>query len=529
MSTYELPWWRARLVMCCWIAVVVLGCCASAQDATAPLEVDEQLFLLRVLEDACESWPSDEGDPQIYADALRDYRNDLLHLRTYIQQQPELDQRLAERFDALVGLIDAHRQLLAQVTGINIDKDAVALQDNLASGFKAVATGVAVGEPVSGSIVAGGSYLLDSLQRSKKRDHATQVRMEAAIQVYQDQVAVFLHACKLLAQDMTRQHGWGRGEAGWTDNDARDELVARWIAEDNLNGLIQIFDEEAKRRPRDPFAADDLYSLVVLANPESAETYLECAIKLDEAASLVPDGAVYDDIRLRLLVNAMESAMNARSYEYTDHMSLDSSSPASRLFVDLSKRTIPLAQEDPTGLLRVYLTCALLYDGQLDAADKQSMAIAALQQHDPLWQLLRAAIDSRRHRFDEALDGVKNAINSGTVDPTHVWTEPHFRPLINARSGALHEILDPKWIWHVSNDLIWDDVTLTNGSFFPLTNVVLTVNLRQDFTTVPLELKADILTPGQTHTWKDVVDGPRGEWDASSNATLICDQFYIQP
>lgn len=531
MSTFRLLGWRTRFVVSGLFALVV-GWSATttwAQDASPPRQVDEQLYLLRALEHACYIWPQDEGDPQAYAEALRGYRNDLIRLRTYIQQQPRLDPRLAERFDALIGLIDAHRQLLAQVTGVQLDKDAEALQDHLASGGNALANGIATGDPIAGSIVASGTYLLDSLNRSEQRDHAAQVQIQAAIQVYDDQVAVFLHECTLLAQSMTRQHGWGRGEAGWTDNDARDELVETLIAEGNVAGLIQIAEEEAHRRPRDPFAAYGLYSLMAMASAESAEVLMECATNLERATGLVPEDTVYDDVRLGLLVSAAEAGLGARSLEYTDHVSLDSSSPISRLTVDMCERMIPLAENDSTGAFRNLLAIALLCDGQLDAADTQSQAVAALQQHEPYWQLLRAAIDGRRGRFDQALLGVKNAISSGMIDPMEVWDEPHFRPLIAARPDALHTLLDPRWAWQVSNDLVWDDVTFTNGCFYPLTNVTLTVDLRKGPSTTRLILEADLIPAGHTHTWTDVVDGPYGKWDAASSASLTCDQVPDQP
>ncbi len=69
-----------------------------------------------------------------------------------------------------------------------------------------------------------------------------------------------------------------------------------------------------------------------------------------------------------------------------------------------------------------------------------------------------------------------------------------------------------------------DDVVLRNDSPYPLTNVRFAVTLRKGGKTTNLDLKCDLIKPGETQKWTDVVGGVEGKWDDSSKAELSCDQ-----
>jgi len=106
-----------------------------------------------------------------------------------------------------------------------------------------------------------------------------------------------------------------------------------------------------------------------------------------------------------------------------------------------------------------------------------------------------------------------------------VKADPDLAVMRGAYRKEFDDLIAVKTSWHLNWGLFADEITLTNNSAFPISNVVLTVQITSREKSWTPVLKCDSISPGQTYRWKAAVTVP-GNYtkDAKATATLFCDQ-----
>ncbi|MCA9641724.1 MAG: hypothetical protein KC492_13555, partial [Myxococcales bacterium] len=207
-------------------------------------EVDEELFVIRVIGRSFDEWPDWGLDSNYAANWAIDQRLALKRIRGAASQRG-LSQETVAALDAALGVFDeydnylveigaASRETLARAQrerGAIFDQSAKALVGRAREGAYEGEGGVktAVGDAVVAGIVGG----LVELWNSSERDKAEEQRREAAGRAFRTARDSIRLGVARTATRLTAARGWGENEAGF------DSLGAK--------GRLQ-------RRPRDPFA-----------------------------------------------------------------------------------------------------------------------------------------------------------------------------------------------------------------------------------------------------------------------------------
>jgi hypothetical protein len=135
-----------------------------------------------------------------------------------------------------------------------------------------------------------------------------------------------------------------------------------------------------------------------------------------------------------------------------------------------------------------------------------------------------ACLQSRRREAQASLEWLRGAIKQGFYDIPHIKRDPDLAHVRSALPKEFADAVEVKTKWDVVFGVFQDDITLTNQSAFPLTDVVLSAHLEQDQRRWDPVLKVDRIGPGETHTWSNVVSIPKSRITKSS-ATIRCEQL----
>jgi hypothetical protein len=542
-----------RIMICAAVAVAygLLGIGSPpgfAQDAAVLPEirqqanVDETLFLVRVLESLYEQWPSDAASPDAFVAAAGELRKEALRYRQHIQAK-NLDADLAARFGEVIANLDAYTTFLANLDVIQEEAVKQLQQDSFQSGYKGGFAGattlgtlsqsddISSGEAVVASLIVGGiTWAVDAWEKSGKRDRARQQAVEAEARRIGDSIQTSLMQAQTTARELVKKHNWSASEIGWELSDAQAEVLARLSEAGDTKGLIEIAERQVSLRPRDPFPRLSRNLLKALAAESEASTLASAAKDTYICASLIPSGVVYDDYRAGCVGMAALLMTEARSSEIRKGIEPYGATANSTMAVSLWRKTVELSPSDASGELREALAFALMGNNSIKEARQFADQVAPLRKTDAGFCYNYACLLSRGKDAANSLTWFDASIRAGFADVVWARNDPDLRFVREAKTQAFNELVRPKYSWSVTDDWMWDDVILRNDSAFPITAITLSVTLNKSATQQQpayqktLNLTCDGLGPGESKTWVDVVDGAEGVWDNSSTASLQCDQ-----
>jgi hypothetical protein len=199
------------------------------------------------------------------------------------------------------------------------------------------------------------------------------------------------------------------------------------------------------------------------------------------------------------------------------------SSEAANYSVAIWRELLRRNPADADGDIRYFLCMALADAYEVQEACSILTSIMELRLDSPDFFYLTATLATYTGEFELALRALDHAIVRGFNEIAYLSHDPRLSRLREKKPKEFKEITTPKSEWRIVYGIFSDDITLTNKSKFPLTNVELNVRLEQDTRVWPLELKTDTILPGATYTWSNVVAIP-GSRLTKSKAVLSCDQ-----
>ncbi|MFO0904279.1 MAG: hypothetical protein U0939_14850 [Pirellulales bacterium] len=496
--------------------------------------VDQRLFLTYLLKDLYDNWPADASDESTFVAAASESRSTAIRWREHCRRE-KLGAELEACFNEYIQTLDAYTRFLANIGQIKKAAAEQAMKDEFNAGFKGGASGAGTygamrqgdfshGESAVGALLVGGiEYLVDSWQKAEKRDAAEKQAVEIAARNIKDRIATSLENAKAAARKLTKENGWGKAEAGIVDSEQTNAALQKVISLNDKPAHLRFLDEEVKKRPRDPFvrlARNVIASVVDKDNPTAVQRHAQdCVV----AASLVPEGQIFDEYREGCVALASYLALSARSAEAMAGIKPYGSTKTSEFALSCIDWLSQNSRTVPTGALGEARSTALLCDGQVNAAFEQANKVFELQKNEASFLYLYACIMSRLDRTDEALKFLNGAINQGVWDIPPIKRDPDLENLRRKQVKGFAEAIKVKAEWNIVYGFFNDDITVTNNSKFPITGVVVDVLLEQDGKQWTPQLKADVIMPGATYTWANVVSIP-GSRVTKSFVRLKCDQ-----
>jgi len=512
---------------------------------TGSYQPDEPLFLLRLLEAMYENLPDPRQirNAKELEDAVAERKLLTARIRTRIQDA-HLDSRLAPMFADFDTVMDAVTSFHTSKVSISGKHERRGMKESLETGFKyGVGGGMAYsalqsaredsngsmeGTALVGLASAAIGFLSDIAQQAKDNQDAEQAeiaaRLEQTMNTYRAAVA---HA-QSVAEALTSDRGWSKGEAGWSLDQATPERAQKLLGAGDIRGLLQIATHQSQTRPRDPFLRMFRVQLY-FAQDAQAKTYgtreysmlanecLDCSV-------LVPKARVYDEFRKGYLFYGAVAAMHWRQLETRAGISPYESTEASRCAVSVVDQCLELAPSDPDGILRFFRASALLEDGRVDEAAYQATQVSDFFRDNAPFQYNWACILSRQAKFSQALDALRRSFDLGYSEIADAKRDPDLTPLRRHMPKEFDDLVTVKFEWHIQYGILNDDIIVRNTSAFPLTKARLCPTLEQDSKRWKPQLAAvALIFPGQTYRWVNAVSIP-GSKLTSAKASIECDQ-----
>ncbi len=503
-------------------------------DIVASPQIDERLFLLRVLETMYEQWPATGSSPAEFAAATAELRRQAIQFKQHAVDA-ELDHELPELFSDFVTSLDAYTQFLVAIDRIEKSATTQSTTDEFGSGFNGGVAGRVTfdamrasdysGKQAAGAALAVGlvSYLFDSWQRAEARDAAKQQLVAQESQKTSDTIYSSLLRAQNQARALAVRHGWQKEEVGFELSPEQSKHVTTLGQNGDVDGLLHFAQEQVVLRPRDPFVR--VYRNV-LASCKVSATSAELIPNAEDcmtAATLVPAPPIYDRFRADCVMKAALIAAAAREQETFSAIEPYGSTSAGEFAVALWRKKLEYEPSDPTGDVREELVFSLTQNSQLDEAATIAAQISNLRGSSPDFQYVMACLRTRRGELPMALTHLRLAIRGGAADIQEVKHNPHLVQLRQQRNREFDQLTTVKWRWSVVWGILNDDIQITNDSEFALTNVTVNVRLEQDGRVWSPQLTAAAIQPGQVYKWPNVVSIPNRRI-TSSKIALTCDQ-----
>jgi hypothetical protein len=514
----------SRLIASCCAGAAVLmlllgtsDACAQTQDEpldvhTAPY-VDENLFLVNLLADTYRRWEWDASDGKRVVRFIADSRQRLGRLREMITARG-LDPAVGGMYDEGLGLLDAYETYLANIGQIKRDAVGQAVADAAHAFVEGTLDGMrkSIEEERAGTatqeseMTAGLAWLGNSIERNRqksaRRDSATERAMAAELQTLSEQMARASASAQRAVAQLTVKYQWTEGEGGF------DGFKAK-----SLN-------EYAARRPRDPFARLDLAATQVKG--EKPQDILNDAKQCTVAVRLVPDGAIYDEYRLRFLREGARLAVVAATAELNggDYGGGNTPTPSAPQAVQIVRTLLAEGANGADagaygrGLLARALACA----GRFDDAWRVINEIMQIKGNVPCrgerdFRLMCARVGSLLNDPDAACFHLRAAYFVGFSDVEVVRKSPDFANVRQNRPQLVAELSTVAVKVAFGRGFLTDDVILENKSPFPLTHIVLDVTIIKGGDIWKRHLELPDLFVDESHTFANLFSIPDGTYD----------------
>jgi hypothetical protein len=479
---------------------------------------DENLFLIRLLQETYSSWP----DSQAKADQLTDWisrtRERANAVRGLVRPR-RLDPDVGDLYGDCLALVDAYETFLSNRGTIERRRGLQAAGDVIKSGQTAYQNG---SDAQSAATMLGASSdnaeafgriaglfggLYDFYTRSQQHNEAEGAAIQAEVRKLSDVRSRTQAAAEATVERLTRTHGWAVGEAGF-DN----------FQEHSLSDSVA-------RRPRDPFAKARL--AMSLGNDAKPSNMLSGAKMYFEAAVLVPAAANYDGFRVDYLGDAAGLAVAVASTEAGSGGYSAGPTPSTPYALRLARTYLATDPQDATGDAHALLARALALSRRLPEAVEAANTAYTNQPglgNDPAFCFRYALMMSLTNSLDLAGDWLARAYANGLTDVERVRNAADLGNFRIGRSTRYADLTSVKLTYWVDFGFLLDDIVLENKSPFELTNVNAQVTIRKGQSTWQRQVQCKSIKAGGNCRAQNVVSIPGDKYD-EAHATFDCDQF----
>lgn len=525
-----------------------------ALDLETDPEVDEQRFLLAVLERAYQNWPTvDLKNRDVGLERLKELRQFILKYENHIGAH-KFDPELQPVFRECLALIDANAVLVENVAAI----DAASYEALKSGAWKSLGNGAAAGVPLAlayraynapqsdgfnnggdhngevsgalvGAVLAVGAVLWDAWDTGSKLDKEKKAQLEEVQRDFNSKRDDILQRTRTSANQLAERHSWPSTGGAFSPQMQDEELWKKLWKENDLAGLLQYYRDLARVDPMNPFVKSQIIRREIdLSGMEAgAGAYLKWASDCVEVTKLIPSHAVYDTYRIGLMRQAGDLALTAIS-KNAHKKSFDSIVvPGEEKAVVYWKTALKLNPADVDGGIRWNLGVALAGVNLVEEAHQILSSIADMRGNDPAYHYLLARLHGFNGRNADAFDSLQKALVNGFTRIDEARTCSDFAKMRSELTSQMDKLLELRYQWDISYGIFNDDITLTNNSSFTLTDVVLNpeVTNRNGKFKPSSELKLEILKPGESHKWTNCISiiGGKPEIDTKT-ATLHSSQ-----
>jgi tetratricopeptide (TPR) repeat protein len=501
-------------------------------------EADETYFLLRTLEWLYEQLPLIMGSEEEFTNGVAELKGSATQYKI-LAELASVEPEVADLFEDFQRILKVFYQSIQSL----IEADKKPFGDTLDSVIPSSLKGYAHGKtsmvaltsmgvpPEYASFGAAGIGILSagaSIFSSGKDAYAKrELESENVINEFRDHHQHALTKARLTARSIATRRGWNLIEIGW-DPDLPSALVQALVDDDMLT-LEREVGRIARQRPRDPYVQSAWLDLKIHSAPADYRSTFELVKDHLRIIDLVPKNAAYDDSRLLPLISACLLALQAADLARRESNETTFGSEAAKLALLLCDRVLVIKETSPNGVIHVLRALALLGSGRTsDAMETLELTKGNVENASAELQstflYAEAVALSQKGRYEEALKMLEVAMSLGLQDLNLAFNDPFFATLREWRKDEFLRIFEVNWKWTISDDWLFDDVTLENTSTFPLTNVKLKLKLVNGSDKREVTLEVDKIGPGQRHLWTDAVTGTPGNWSGNTHAVLKCDQ-----
>jgi hypothetical protein len=433
-----------------------------------------------------------------------------------------------QSLNAYVSFLEQLGVIKATVREAAYNANMEAAANSLGSVFETLDSG---GAPSAGTtsaalIVGGIDFGVQAWRNAKLRDAAeTKLVTEEARRITERFDATLAKARQAIL-DLGKERGWNRAEIGWDLSQVTADQQSRISATNDHRLIHQEMQRYAKFRPRDPMIRLASNYHHALSEQHNATALRQIAEDCLDVMNLIPDEDVYADYRHYCTHQATFIALMARRAELKAGAALQPSSAASERALEIAEYGLAQQPTDTTGMLRLLVAYAHLTRGNVELAQTQAEALHSVLGEDTVYQGMLADIYSQAGDWDRALRSLAASILDGNFTTEEVQANWFLIPVRKARKTDFDLLTTPKWSWNINYGLVNDDIWMRNDTFYPLTHVQLKLDLAKGQQTWTPTLTVDVLQPGETKVWKNVVSIP-GSQLSKSGAKLICDQNRV--
>ena len=497
--------------------------------------VDEQLFMIRRLEDFFTRWPSDFSDREKATAAISDLRHQLTLAHTYVQEKG-CDKRLIAMYSDSIAMAERYGEFLADIGAINADfkrriEETGTLVEGVETGAKAgVGLALAGVEPFTATLALGGLMIKQGIATYEERNRLSQEQAAAIdrrLDKYLAERSRLIGHVEVQAEVLAEKHGWEAAEVGFDQDDEESARLADAVTSSDFQFLTEHLQGLQAARPRDPFVCASAGVLkeaqggsVGTSNgKEAARLHSEAKEQYLRAARLVPNGRFHESLRCDYLWKA---ARNASLRLYHEPQAKDKDA------ILLAEAALRGQPRDPTGKLRFTKAFALVRNGQLNEAVEVFKSCASALGDKASTHYNWACLLSLADRPDEALGHIESAWGKGLRDVKSLREDRDLTNLRRKHGRWFGEHTTPQCDVRVDYGWAWNDVVVTNSSGFPVTRAIVVVSLKGIDGTESKEVYQQVghLGDGQARTVSGVFDGLRktDEQPGAREARVFCDE-----
>lgn len=324
-----------------------------------------------------------------------------------------------------------------------------------------------------------GTAWWDDHKKGIERDAAEQDASTACYQKLQESIEAFTDSAQSSARSLEDKYHWKSGEAGFEEPTDQQQATAQLKNSSNYAGLVNVYINELRRKPRDPFTIYNLGYYQSLLPGNSAKDLLDDAHQYLLAVSLVPSGSQYDEYRSQGLLGAAYCTDRASASEVGSHPGFTATNPAAGFEVRLLDACLKYTA-DIDGTIQGERAWALAKSGEPAEALKQANSEATLQSNNSNFAYNFSCLLSDVGNTKLAFDWFSHAVKDlGWNKMALARTDPDLKAMRDAYKDEFETLITPQFAYSVNwgNIFIGDSIILQNNSPFLLTNVRINIHL----------------------------------------------------
>jgi len=501
---------------------------ATAADADRPLDltsspaVDERRFLAHRLVWIGLRVP-DLSSSDV-SDVLDQLAMETHQITTYIISKDQ-DPEIRSSYEAVISMLDGFQEALtgrstAQASQERLERDGQvnAFAASAAVGLQAQSWEMAL----LGGAMASLSHLQEQERQVQAITDAQQAKNRAAERLAQRRIADI----DVWMSQLADRHQWRPGSfSRWT--------LASMTVEQDSHALLQRFLRETDQRQDDPFVALEALNVLLrtawsavpghVFGSEDRRFALEMIDFCLGRLPCIPPGRIFDQDRITVLLSCALMLGEVDSTAYVTSSYQDGPTSSGRLLRRVLATYRSLETQEPEWMI-ILRAHSLAASGDLTAAATAMSTHLQMSDVAPAQGVYYAGILAAKGDLDNGMTWLEKSIKAGYNDFKDLATDRDLYLLHKAYPARWKTATTPVWAWDIVWGIFQDDITITNRSPFPLTNVTLRPAIVVGGSTVsPTLAVIPELAPGGSYTWSNCMSLDKDKV-TSKIATLVCDQ-----